>query len=72
MAERFHRPERCIPATSGRSVRGIEHIRSTAVPGLDAKPILDIDIAVEGEASVAGIIQTLSVLGYHHWEAPHV
>lgn len=50
----------------GASVRGIEHIGSTAVPGLDAKPILDIDIVVDREASVAEIIQTLSVLGYHH------
>ena len=50
----------------GASVR-IEHIGSTAVTGLDAKPILDIDIVVETEASVAGVIQTLSELGYHLW-----
>ena len=43
----------------------IEHVGSTAVPGLDAKPILDIAIAVPDLAvTVARIQAPLAALGY--------
>jgi GrpB-like predicted nucleotidyltransferase (UPF0157 family) len=42
----------------------IQHIGSTAVPGLAAKPILDIGIAVESEAAVAACIPLLAALDY--------
>lgn len=44
----------------------IEHIGSTSVPGLAAKPVLDIDIVVKASADLIGIIQKLSALGYRN------
>ncbi len=42
----------------------IQHIGSTAVPGLAAKPILDLGIAVAAEAVVAACVPPLTALGY--------
>lgn len=42
----------------------IEHIGSTAVPGLAAKPIIDLMAAVEDLAEVAACDGTLQLLGY--------
>lgn len=44
----------------------VEHVGSTAVPGLDAKPVMDIDIIVQEEQYLDNVIQQLSNLGYRH------
>jgi GrpB-like predicted nucleotidyltransferase (UPF0157 family) len=44
-------------------VRSIEHVGSTSVPGLWAKPILDIDVVVTAD-HVAAAIAALEVGGY--------
>jgi GrpB-like predicted nucleotidyltransferase (UPF0157 family) len=43
----------------------IEHVGSTAVPGLAAKPVIDIDVVVH-EAAVRVGIARLEALGYLH------
>lgn len=43
----------------------IEHVGSTSVPGLAAKPVIDIDIVV-GRQHVAAAIAALARLGYVH------
>lgn len=43
----------------------IEHVGSTAVPGLPAKPIIDLDIVV-APADVPAAIARLATLGYVH------
>ena len=43
-----------------------EHVGSTAVPGLEAKPIIDMDIVVSSGRDVAAAIDRLSTLGYVH------
>jgi len=43
---------------------GIEQIGSTAVPGLDAKPILDLMVAVESIDEYEGYSVLLRRLGY--------
>jgi len=48
----------------GADALDIQHIGSTAVPGLAAKPILDLGIAVAGEAAVAACVPRLAALGY--------
>lgn len=48
----------------GAEALDIQHIGSTAVPGLAAKPILDLGIAVAAEAVVARCVPRLSALGY--------
>jgi GrpB-like predicted nucleotidyltransferase (UPF0157 family) len=44
----------------------IEHIGSTAVPGLAAKPIIDIDIVYYKPAHFEAIKQRLEKNGYYH------
>jgi GrpB-like predicted nucleotidyltransferase (UPF0157 family) len=43
----------------------IEHVGSTSVPGLAAKPIIDIDIIVS-MASLPHSIRALELIGYRH------
>ncbi len=44
----------------------IEHIGSTAVPNLDAKPIIDIDIVYFNQADLEKIKAGLEEIGYCH------
>jgi len=50
--------------TLGADALDIQHIGSTAVPGLAAKPILDLGIAVAAESVVAVCVPRLTALGY--------
>lgn len=50
-------------ATAAVPVLAIEHIGSTSVPGLAAKPIIDCDIVV-AERDIAAASQTLESLGF--------
>ncbi|MBD7969291.1 GrpB family protein [Paenibacillus sp. Sa2BVA9] len=44
----------------------IEHVGSTSVPGLAAKPIIDIDVVIESMDYLAKVIKKLDLLGYLH------
>jgi GrpB-like predicted nucleotidyltransferase (UPF0157 family) len=44
----------------------IEHVGSTAVPGLAAKPIVDMDVVVPRASVVPAAIEHLEALGYVH------
>src|SRR6185503_6081151 len=44
----------------------VEHVGSTSVPGLPAKPIIDVTVVVPTDAAVAAAIERLSTLGYRH------
>lgn len=44
----------------------IEHVGSTAVPGLCAKSIIDLDIIVGDEERMAGVMESLAGIGYRH------
>lgn len=43
----------------------VEHVGSTAVPGLAAKPVLDIDVIVAGD-QVPAAVRALEAMGYSH------
>lgn len=45
---------------------GIEHVGSTAVPGLCAKPVIDMSVVVGSAADLPGAITRLTSLGYVH------
>ena len=53
-----------IDAALGGRQRGIEHIGSTAVPGLVAKPIVDILLVVDDAADEASYLPALEAAGY--------
>lgn len=50
----------------GKLIVRIEHVGSTAVPNLLAKPILDIDIVMPGYEVFPEIVAHLKGLGYTH------
>ena len=50
----------------GDTAQSIEHVGSTAIPGLCAKPILDLDVVVEDEHRVSEAIRKLAAVGYRH------
>lgn len=44
----------------------VEHVGSTSVPGLAAKPVIDMSVVVPSEADVPRAIKRLATLGYRH------
>jgi len=54
----------CILEAIGHVIVAIEHVGSTAVPGLGAKPIIDIMVAVSHLADAEGCIDPLQAIGY--------
>ncbi|MFN3390824.1 MAG: GrpB family protein [Meiothermus ruber] len=44
----------------------IEHVGSTSVPGLAAKPIIDMDVVIASAALIPLAIERLGTLGYVH------
>jgi len=52
--------------TIGDYVSDIEHIGSTSVPGLKAKPIIDMVAAVEDLSVYTKLIDSLTELGYEY------
>jgi GrpB-like predicted nucleotidyltransferase (UPF0157 family) len=50
----------------GSLAQRIEHVGSTAVPWLAAKPIIDIDVVIATWSDLPTIIDYLQRLGYHH------
>jgi GrpB-like predicted nucleotidyltransferase (UPF0157 family) len=62
--ERFIQIRDEIAAALGPIALGIEHIGSTSVPGLAAKPIIDIDVVIPVESALSLVIGKLSKLGY--------
>lgn len=66
-AQRYDVLEAQILEGLGDRVLTVHHIGSTAVPGLPAKPIIDIDLAVADPADDAAYVPDLEALGYVHW-----
>lgn len=56
---------RIWPVVSDVAMR-IEHVGSTSVPGLAAKPTIDITVVVGERRDVPPTIERLATLGYHH------
>ena len=54
---------RIAPAIEGMNVR-IEHVGSTAVPGLAAKPLIDLDVVVRKSRDVEAVGERLASIGY--------
>jgi GrpB-like predicted nucleotidyltransferase (UPF0157 family) len=62
--QRFDREAARIRAALGEGVRLLEHVGSTSVPGLAAKPIIDIVLAVPDSADEAAYVPTMEAAGY--------
>jgi GrpB-like predicted nucleotidyltransferase (UPF0157 family) len=67
----FHLEEKAIGKTIGRDhIIRMEHIGSTAIPGIMAKPSIDILLEVSGATPDQHIIVTLQQAGYHFIPRP--
>ncbi|MDQ3217814.1 MAG: GrpB family protein [Actinomycetota bacterium] len=62
--ELFAREARRIECALGRLALRIEHVGSTSIPGLAAKPIIDILLVVTDSADENGYAGALSATGY--------
>lgn len=55
-----------IAAALGDLARPIEHVGSTSVPGLAAKPVIDVDVVLARADGLPEAIERLAALGYEH------
>lgn len=55
-----------IAKALGDMAAAIEHVGSTAVPNLAAKPIIDIDVLLKSETILPAAIERLASVGYIH------
>jgi GrpB-like predicted nucleotidyltransferase (UPF0157 family) len=62
--DRFDRERGRVVGALGAAALRIEHIGSTAVPGLAAKPIVDLLVTVEDPDDEAGIVRAMESAGY--------
>ena len=63
-AETFRLHRERVAAALGSGALGIDHIGSTAVPGLDAKPIVDMLVVVADSADEDSYLPTMEICGY--------
>jgi DNA-3-methyladenine glycosylase I len=62
--ELYAREERRIREALGDDARRVEHVGSTSVPGLAAKPVIDIVLAVPDSADEPAYVPALEAAGY--------
>ena len=55
-----------IEAVIGEIILGIEHVGSTSVKGLSAKPCIDIDVIIKDYSVFDEIAKRLGAIGYIH------
>jgi GrpB-like predicted nucleotidyltransferase (UPF0157 family) len=63
-AVQFNELKQIVEVQLSGLILGIEHVGSTAVVGLAAKPIIDIDIIIDDVSHLNKIIPKLADLGY--------
>lgn len=66
--EKYNREEKSIKQTLSSEIIDIQHIGSTAVPGLSAKPIIDIAVLVSSIQDISHFTNLLKNIGYDYKE----
>jgi GrpB-like predicted nucleotidyltransferase (UPF0157 family) len=59
-----------LRAAVGAHVIAIEHVGSTSVPGLLAKPVIDVAVAVASERAADACVAPMRAMGYEY-RGPH-
>ena len=62
--DRFAAARSQLETVLGDIIIGTEHVGSTSVPGLAAKPIIDIDLLLEDTADEQAYVPALEGIGY--------
>ena len=65
-ADDFEKIKCEIVGALGDLAEGVEHVGSTAVFGLSAKPCIDIDVVIADYSTFDAVMAALSDLGYFH------
>lgn len=60
----FAREKALLERALGHLCRAVEHIGSTAVPGLAAKPVIDIALGISTLDDTVAVVAALETLGY--------
>ena len=68
-AEEFEREKARILKVCGSKVIVLEHIGSTSVPGLAAKPIIDIAVGIKKFKDAEKLIRPLNTIGYRFYKS---
>ena len=55
-----------LEAALGNLICGIEHVGSTAVPGMCAKPCIDLDVIISDYTVFEAVCARLAEIGYYH------
>ena len=55
-----------LEAVLGDLILGIEHVGSTAVEGLPAKPCIDLDVIIPDYTVFSAVVRKLEEIGYFH------
>ena len=55
-----------IEAAIGDLILGVEHVGSTSVEGLAAKPCIDIDVVIRDASLLDAVVRGLGEIGYLH------
>ena len=62
----FEKIKNEIEVVIGDMILGIEHIGSTSVKGLSAKPCIDVDVIIKDYSVFDDIVRKLETIGYIH------
>jgi GrpB-like predicted nucleotidyltransferase (UPF0157 family) len=62
----FEDLKQVIKSQLGDLAVAVEHVGSTSVPGLAAKPIIDLDVVLASITNMPSVILLLGELGYFH------
>jgi GrpB-like predicted nucleotidyltransferase (UPF0157 family) len=65
-AELYAQERTRILSAVGDSVLGIEHVGSTSIPGIRAKPIIDIAVAVQSMRDAEELAPRMALIGYDY------
>ncbi|KAJ1645710.1 hypothetical protein J3B02_000197 [Coemansia erecta] len=63
-AKSFEQESHRVKQQLGTKILGIEHIGSTSIPGMSAKPIIDIDILIPNFSQLPHLITDMDSLDY--------
>lgn len=55
-----------IESALGEFIIGIEHVGSTSVEGMSAKPCIDIDVIIKDYSMFDDVVRVLAAIGYTH------
>ena len=55
-----------IEGAAGDLILGIEHVGSTSVEGMSAKPCIDLDVVIRDASVLEAVIARLAAIGYIH------